>query len=146
VKSSTLIDANVLIDVLGIEGLAGRNWSLAALKQCLDDGAIVFSAVVWAELSSPAIQDALLARALAWLRPQREDFPFAAAHTAGVAHRLYRQRGGGRERTLPDFLIGAHAQVSGHRLLTRDPKRYRTYFPDLEIIAPDTHPMAGSSA
>lgn len=145
-KSSTLIDANVLIDVLGIEGLAGRNWSLAALKQCLDDGAIVFSAVVWAELSSPAVQDALLARALAWLRPQREDFPFAAAHTAGVAHRLYRQRGGGRERTLPDFLIGAHAQVSGHRLLTRDPKRYRTYFPDLEIIAPDTHPMAGSSA
>jgi hypothetical protein len=30
--------------------------------------------------------------------------------------------------------------VAGHRLLTRDPKRYRGYFPGLEIIAPDTHP------
>ena len=145
-KISTLIDANVLIDVLGVEGFAGRNWSLAALKQSFEDGLIVFSAIVWAELSSPAIHDAALARAFAWLRPQREDFPFAAAHAAGAAHRLYRQRGGVRERTLPDFLIGAHASVAGYRLLTRDPKRYRAYFPGLEIIAPDTHPMAGTTA
>jgi predicted nucleic acid-binding protein len=140
VKISTLIDANVLIDVLGAEGLAGRDWSLAALKYSVNAGTIVFSAIVWAELSSPAIHYAFLEKAFAWLRPQREDFPFTAAHTAGMAHRLYRQRGGVRERTLPDFLIGAHALVEGHRLLTRDPKRYRAYFPDLEIIAPDTHP------
>ena len=139
-KTSTLIDANVLIDVLGPEELAARHWSLSALKQSFKDGLIVFSAIVWAELSSPAIRDDVLERTFAWLRPQREDFPFTAAHTAGAAHRLYRQRGGIRERTLPDFLIGAHAFVAGHRLLTRDPRRYRAYFPDLEIIAPDTHP------
>jgi predicted nucleic acid-binding protein len=69
-----------------------------------------------------------------------ENIPFDAALIAGWAHREYRSRGGRREQTLPDFLIGAHAVVSGYRLLTRDPKRYRTYFPDLEIIAPDTHP------
>lgn len=137
-KISTLIDANVLIDVLGAEGFPWRGWSLAALKQSFDDGVIVFSAVVWAELSSPAVHDAVLTRAFAWLRPQREDFPYAAAHTAGVAHCLYRQGGGARERILPDFLIGAHAQVAGHRLLTRDPRRYRAYFPGLEIVAPDT--------
>jgi predicted nucleic acid-binding protein len=41
---------------------------------------------------------------------------------------------------LPDFLIGAHASAKGYRLLTRDGRRYRSYFPKLDIIAPDTHP------
>jgi hypothetical protein len=41
-----------------------------------------------------------------------------------------------RTRTLPDFLIGAHAAIAGMTLLTRDPRRYRTYFPKLKIIAP----------
>lgn len=70
----------------------------------------------------------------------REDLGWDAAHQAGQAHLLYRRRGGMRERTLPDFLIGAHALVKGHTLLTRDARRYREYFPTLDIIAPDTHP------
>ena len=65
---------------------------------------------------------------------------FANAFLAGRAFNLYRQRGGSKERTLPDFFIGAHAAVRGYTVLTRDPAGYRTYFPDLDIIAPDTHP------
>ena len=37
---------------------------------------------------------------------------------------------------MPDFYIGAHAAIAGYRLLTRDVRRYRTYFPTIEIIAP----------
>jgi predicted nucleic acid-binding protein len=48
--------------------------------------------------------------------------------------------GGLRERTPPDFFIGAHAVVAGHRLLTRDAARYRSYFPDLDIMSPETYP------
>lgn len=70
----------------------------------------------------------------------REALPWDAAFLAGQAHLAYRRRGGARERTLPDFLIGAHAAVKGYRLLTRDARRYRQYFPDLDIIAPDSHP------
>jgi predicted nucleic acid-binding protein len=38
--------------------------------------------------------------------------------------------------TLPDFFIGAPAAVSGLTLLTRDGRRYRSYFPKLHIVAP----------
>ena len=70
-----------------------RRWSVTALKRSFNDGPIVFSAVVWAELASPAIHDLVLTRAFEWLRPRREDFPFAAAYPAGVAvDRWFRAR------------------------------------------------------
>lgn len=138
---STLVDSNVLIDVLGSAQLEARRWSLAALKLTLEEGPLVFSPIVWAELSKPSISEEALVRAFAWLRPRCEDLPFEAAYPAGSAHSLYRLRGGRRERTLPDFLIGAHALVGGHRLLTRDPARYRSYFPGLNIVSPETHPL-----
>jgi predicted nucleic acid-binding protein len=73
------------------------------------------------------------------LRPDlftREAIPYRASFLAGKAFLLYRRRGGARSSPLPDLFIGAHAAVASYRLLTRDPSRYRTYFPDLVLIAP----------
>ena len=69
-----------------------------------------------------------------------EPLSMEAAHLAGKVHYEYRRGGGNRERVLPDFLIGAHAATKGYRILSRDRARYRAYFKDLEVIAPDTHP------
>ncbi|MNL64059.1 hypothetical protein D3C87_1882370 [compost metagenome] len=71
---------------------------------------------------------------------RREGLPWMAAFAAGAAFRRYRQAGGGRERVLPDFLIGAHAAIRGYTILTRDTKGYRTYFPMVPLISPETHP------
>ena len=68
---------------------------------------------------------------------QRLPVPYEAAFLAGKAFLRYRRRGGARRAPLPDFFIGAHAAVSGLRLLTRDPRRYRSYFPGLPLIAPE---------
>jgi hypothetical protein len=67
----------------------------------------------------------------------RVHVPFEAAFLAAKAFARYRQQGGVRTSTLPDFFIGAHAAVSGLRLLTRDDSRYRTYFPKVTFISPD---------
>ena len=67
---------------------------------------------------------------------RRESIPWDAAFLAGKSFVTYRRRGGVRRAPLPDFFIGAHAAVRGHRLLTRDARRYRVYFPTVELIAP----------
>jgi len=68
---------------------------------------------------------------------RREPLPWDAAFLAGKCFLAYRRQGGTRRSPLPDFYIGAHAAIEGLPLLTRDPRRYRTYFPNLTILAPD---------
>jgi hypothetical protein len=67
----------------------------------------------------------------------REAIPYEAAFLAGKSFVSYRRRGGSKQSPLPGFFIGAHAAVCGYRLMTRDPARYRTYFPKLPLIAPE---------
>jgi predicted nucleic acid-binding protein len=136
--TSTLIDSNVLIDV--VKDLdPWRVWAAARLSEAADRGRIIVNQIVVAE-TAIRFRDYGAAETLNLPQLTRESLPWDAAFEAGRAHRAYRRRGGARERTLPDFLIGAHALVRGYRLLTRDARRYRAYFPTLDIIAPDTHP------
>ena len=67
---------------------------------------------------------------------RREDLPWDAAFLAGKAFVRYRRGGGARSSPLPDFFIGAHAAVRGYTVLTRDPRRYRRYFPTLRVVGP----------
>jgi predicted nucleic acid-binding protein len=119
---------------------AERAWSLKALEYCIADGMLIINTVIWSELASSSLTETELSSAFGMLSLKREALSFEAAFAAGKAHRKYRLAGGGRERTLPDFLIGAHAQFGGHRLLTRDRSRYRSYFPTVPLITPETHP------
>src|SRR5690606_11983475 len=66
---------------------------------------------------------------------RRDPLPREASFLAAKCFQGYRRRGGAGRSPLPDFFIGAHAAVAGMTLLTRDARRYRTYFPKLKIIA-----------
>ena len=66
----------------------------------------------------------------------RAPLPWEAAFLAGKVFEKYRRRGGTRTSPLPDFFIGAQASVLGVPILTRDLVRYRTYFPEVELVAP----------
>lgn len=138
-KISTLVDTNILVDLLG-PATRHREWSVKALGTCRHEGDLILSPIVWSEIAASPIREDDLTVALSWLDMARESIPFEAAFRAGKAHRAYRLAGGQRERTLPDFLIGAHAEWRHHRLLTRDAPRYRSYFPALDIVSPETRP------
>lgn len=61
---------------------------------------------------------------------------YSAAWSAGQAFVRYRRAGGIKRSPLPDFYIGAHAEVESLTLITRDVERYRTYFPSVQLICP----------
>jgi hypothetical protein len=62
--------------------------------------------------------------------------PRKVSFLAGKAHAHYRRKGGLKGTVLADYFIGAHAAVLGCALLTRDTRRYQTYFPTVPLIAP----------
>jgi hypothetical protein len=133
--TATLVDSNILIDVLERTGHWSRR-SAAALEAATDAGPVVINPVIYAELAPRYSETNALDRDLPVDVFQREPLPWSAAFLAGKAFQIYRRRGGTRRSPLPDFFIGAHAAVAGIRLLTRDVVRYRTYFPTVEVLTP----------
>ena len=130
-----LVDTNVFVDVIQRDPI-WLDWSLRELGKAKTQ-AMVTNFVVYAELhthdtAGPHI-DALLEK----LGVQVLDVSRIAAQGAAHAFRAYRQRGGSKTGVLPDFFIGAHARVTDAQILTRDARPYRTYFPEVKLIAPE---------
>ena len=134
--TAILVDSNVLLDVMS-EDASWLSWSVSAIERAADSFRLVINPVIYAEVSVRFTRIEDLDAALPTNMFEREAIPYEAAFLAGKAYLVYRRRGGTRHSPLPDFFIGAHAAVSGYRLLTRDSARYRTYFPKLSLIAPD---------
>ena len=130
-----LVDSNVLLDIFD-EDPAWLNWSLAQLRHCAVRDELAINTIVYAEISPRFVTPAELDRLLANMDVKVLGIPRAAAFLAGKAFAYYRRRGGAKANVLPDFFIGAHAVVLGCPVLTRDTRRYATYFPCLALIAP----------
>jgi len=131
-----LVDTNVLLDI------ATRDpkwfaWSSTRLAPLVNARLAAINPVIYAELA-PCYRDE---RDLDLNLVPPTDFkrlalPYSAAFPAARAFAAYRHTGGDRTSPLPDFFIGAHAEAEGHTVLTRNPVRYRTYFPAVKLSAP----------
>ena len=132
----TLVDSNVLLDIFAKTSIWWE-WSLKQLEDAALHGPLLINDVIFAEasirFSSIATFEAALADAGITLAP----IPRSALFLAGKASVKYRASGGVRSGVLPDFFIGAHAEIENLPLLTRDVRRYRNYFPAVMLIAPD---------
>ena len=133
--TEVLVDSNVLLDVV-TEDPQWFEWSSGMLGSHAERAILVINPIVYAEVSIrfdtiEELEDALPSRIF-----RRDALPLEAAFLAGKCFLQYRRRGGQRNAPLPDFYIGAHAAVRGMSLLTRDERRYKTYFPNLSLIAP----------
>jgi predicted nucleic acid-binding protein len=131
----TLVDSNVLVDILSGDREWSK-WSTDQLERRTADGPIYFNEIVYSELAVRSTSEADLDRGLNDLGLRLHPIPKGALFLAGKVFGRYKSAGGTRASNLPDFFIGAHAQIANLPLLTRDTGRYRTYFPDVELIAP----------
>jgi len=133
----TLVDTNILLDLV-TDDPTWAEWSIRQLDAAAVNGSLVINSVIYAELSVRFERIEDLDEVLSEAGIMMEDIPRAALFLAGKVFRRYRAAGGSRTGVLPDFFIGAHAAVSKLSLLTRDIQRYRTYFPTVNLIAPQT--------
>lgn len=130
-----LVDSSVLLDVIGNDPV-WSGWSSSMLASVASESVLAINPLIYAEVSSRFATIEELNEALPHDRYRREALPFEAAFLAGKAFLKYRRRGGAKTSPISDFYIGAHAAVSGFGILTRDPRRYRAYFPTVQLIAP----------
>lgn len=130
-----IVDSNIIIELLhGAGTRADRVFDCYVRLRA--SGPAVINPVVFAEAASGSPTLESFEDRLAELGLPVEPLNNADAFRAGHAFREYRRKGGPREAILPDFLIGAQASVRGWPILTRDPKRFSAYFPEVELIDP----------
>ena len=130
-----LVDTNVLVDLLE-DDPEWADWSTARMRELSLNHELVINPIIYAELSLTFTVVEDLDDAIAELELRVAEIPRPAFFLAGKAYIEYRKRGGIKNNVLPDFLIGAQAAVLGVSILTRDVRRFRTYFATVNLITP----------
>lgn len=130
-----MVDSCVLLDVL-TEDPKWFSWSSEQIAQAAENGFIIINPVIYSEISISfeRIEDieSIFSDDVFVYRP----IPKEAAFLAGKCFLKYRRSGGNKSLPLPDFFIGAHASIEGLPLITRDVKRFQTYYSTLKLIHP----------
>jgi hypothetical protein len=128
-----LVDTDVLLDVFEDDPV-WSDWSLQQLQAARLRGRLAFNAIIYTELSMAFECIEELDRVVRLAELEELPVPREALFLAGKVFLRYRRQGGQKSGVLPDFFIGAHAAVARVPLLTRDQRRYRTYFPTIELL------------
>lgn len=137
----TLLDSNVVI-YASQQGSVHHAWARWIISRAVaSDGAAV-NAVCLAEICVGDEHPLTLRRRVRAWGVATLDVPVAAAEVCAAAYRRYRERRrhqSGKDSPpvpVPDFFIGAHAQIMGWPLATADRGRIHTYFPTVRLMVP----------
>lgn len=131
-----LVDTNVLVDVLENDP-EWADWSIAQLRAQSKVHRLIINPIIYSELSLTFSTFEALDQVLDDMELRMLDIPKPALFLAGKAFVQYRRSGGVKTNVLGDFFIGAHAAVSGMPVLTRDTRRYKSYFSSVRLVAPE---------
>jgi predicted nucleic acid-binding protein len=131
-----LVDTNVLVDVLANDP-DWCDWSVAQLQAQSRVHRLAINPIIYSELSLTFSSVEALDDVLEDMQLGMMEMPKAALFLAGKAFVHYRRSGGTKHNVLGDFFIGAHAAVAGLPVLTRDARRYRSYFPGVKLVTPE---------
>lgn len=133
---TTFVDTNVLISITNSAD-TNHKWSIEQLNECRSKGPAVICDMVYCEFSigmsnRQAVDTAVSKLALERFGRSSDEMLIRA----GQAYKQYKANKGGKNNVLPDFLIGAVAEIVGAPLLTADTDNYKTYFPSVTLISP----------
>lgn len=131
-----LVDTNVLVDVLENDP-DWADWSIGQLRAQSKIHRLAINPVIYSELSLTFSTVEALDKTIDELGLLLLALPRPALFLAGKAFVRYRRQGGTKSNVLGDFFIGAHAAVLDSPILTRDTRRYHSYFPTVRLIAPE---------
>ncbi len=135
--NGTLVDSNVLLDVF-LDDPKWAEWSESQLAYYGSQSDLYLNPIIYSEVSIGFLKIEELEQALNDGGFRYLTLPKEALFLAGKIFLKYRKHKGEKRSPLPDFYIGAHASILGLQLLTRDTKRYKTYFPALTLISPQS--------
>jgi len=130
-----MVDSNVILDVV-TEDPKWYDWSAGQLEKLAESHTLVINPIIYSEVSIGFDRIENLDRTLPPDFFRRDPLPWEAGFLAGKCFVKYRRSGCKRHSPQPDYNIGAHAAIQGIALLTRDTNRYKTWFPQLALIAP----------
>ena len=128
------VDSSVLIEIL--IGADQAEAAEDALRTALAHGPVLVCDVVVAEVCSSLHEGDQSMQTLEDMGIRFSEVERKSAIRAGEMQRRYRSRGGTRLRTVPDFIVGAHALLQCSALITRDAVFFRDYFKGLKVIVP----------
>lgn len=128
------VDTSVMIDLIGDDSRAAA--AEEAVRMALSHGPVVACDVVISEVVAGLGHGSVLIDVLEEAGIGFVPIELRSAVRAGEMQRRYRQRGGRHDRTVPDFLVGAHALLQCSALITRDAGFFRDYFKGLKVIVP----------
>jgi len=131
-----LVDTNVLVDVLE-DDPEWADWSISQLRAQSKIHRLAINPIIYSELSLTFSTVEALDQVIDDLGLVMVELPRPALFLAGKAFVRYRRQGGTKGNVLGDFFIGAHAAVSKYPILTRDTRRYASYFPTVKLITPE---------
>ena len=134
------VDTSIIVDLLGDDAMADA--AETCLRTALTRGPVVACDVVVSEVVAGLGRGSQLLDTLEEVGISYSPLELRSAARAGEMQRRYneRVRSAGRAlrspRTVPDFLIGAHALLQCSALITRDAGFFRDYFKGLKVIVP----------
>lgn len=137
-----LIDTNVVIDARDASQ-PDHKWAVKQLEEAAASEGGGINTVTLAELCAGSPKPDDIVPEIKKLGLKIFDLPAAVATPCGKAYRRYlttrRASGGGAapKTPLPDFFIGAHAEIMGWKLATRDSERIARYFPAVGLVTPE---------
>ncbi len=133
--NGVLVDSNVILDVFEADP-QWVAWSEGMLQDYSLISTLYINAIIYAEISIGFLKIEEVEAAVLGCGFEMLSMPKEALFLAGKAFIHYRKRKGNKTNPLPDFYIGAHAAVMDLKLLTRDTKRIKSYFPSVRLICP----------